>query len=71
MLRFTLNIPAAEYLRFYQGEARSVIVQSWEGHTLQFPAALLTRFVTRDGISGDFTIAFDQNNKLLSLDRLQ
>lgn len=70
-MRFSLNISAEQYQRYYKGVARSVIVTTEEGRTLKFPANALQQYVTRDGISGHFEIVFDDDNKLNKLQRLE
>lgn len=67
---FVLNISPDEYLRYYQGAARHVVVRGRDGRTIQFPAGLLRRFVTHDGVQGEFRLRFDAGNKLISLDRI-
>ena len=67
---FTLSIPAEEYVRYYQGQARQVVVETAEGLTLRFPAGNLVKFVTRNGIHGDFCLKCDETNKLIKLERL-
>lgn len=68
---FVLNISSDEYLRYYQGAARHVVVRGRDGRTIQFPAGLLRRFVSHDGVHGEFRLCFDAGNKLLSLDRIE
>ncbi len=70
-MNFQLNISEAEYLRFYQGSARDVIVMSTEGRTIKFPANLLRDFVAHDGIHGYFEIEFDAQFRFKSLIRLE
>lgn len=67
---FTLSIPGDEYLRYYQGLARHVVVESVEGVTVRFPAAKLVRFVTRDGVHGDFRLECDENHRFIKLESL-
>ncbi len=69
-LRFSLNIPATEYKRYYSGAAGSVLTVADNGQQLQFPAAELRRYVSRSGVHGRFEIEFDERNKLIRLDRL-
>jgi len=68
--RFTLHIPADEVLRYYRGSASMVAVTAADGTRLRFPAACLRPFVTREGIHGRFLIRFDENNRLLGIERL-
>lgn len=64
-----LNITAASYERMYRGEARTVTTRDAEGRRIEFPAAALRRFVTREGISGVFVIRVDACNKLIDIRR--
>jgi hypothetical protein len=70
-ITFALDISPDEYLRYYQGTARHVIACGRDGRTVQFPAGLLRRFLTHEGVHGEFRIRFDDNNKLVSLDRIE
>jgi len=64
-----LHIEAAAYQKLYRGEARHVVALDVEGRSLQFPAAALRPFVTREGIEGVFIIRIDENNKLIDIQR--
>lgn len=68
--RFRIAIDAQEYLRYYQGQVDSVRVQSVDGRVIQFPANALQKYVDRSGVNGSFRILFDDNNKLISLERI-
>jgi len=67
---FSLSISAAEYLRFYQGSARNVAVNTHQGLRVRFPASALRPYVTKDGISGQFSLITDANDKLIELRRI-
>lgn len=69
-LTFKLNVNREEAMRYYRGEASTVIVRTDDGKALQFPASHVRRFITQHGIHGRFRIAFDRDNKLLSLTRI-
>lgn len=69
-ITFVLDIAPDEYLRYYQGEARHVVVRGHDGRTVQFPAGLLRRFLVHDGVRGEFRLRFDADNKLISLERV-
>lgn len=69
-VRFRLSIPAREYLRFYQGQARAVIVRGYDGRRIQFPADALRGHVTREGIHGEFELRFDDRHRLVGLFRI-
>ena len=67
---FSLRISAADYLRYYQGSAQSVLVTTRQGLKVKFPAAALRPYVAKDGISGQFVLLTDEYNKMLELRRL-
>jgi hypothetical protein len=63
---FGLDISAEKYLRYYQGNAKSVVVVTDDGLTLKFPANNLQKYVTRDGIHGRFEIDVDEDHKIVA-----
>ena len=69
-IRFYLDLPTEKYLRYYQGAASSVSVISVDGRRLEFPAAHLRHFVSRDGVQGEFVLKFDADNKFIGLERI-
>lgn len=56
---FRLNITEQQYLNYYRGSIRQIIVKSTTGATIQFPASLLTKFVTSSGVQGHFILTCD------------
>jgi hypothetical protein len=69
-IRFHLSISADDYLAYYQGVARAVVVQAEDGRSLRFPAGALQPFVTHQGIHGRFELCFDAHHKLQGLRRI-
>jgi hypothetical protein len=67
---FHLRISAHQYLDYYRGTVKHVLVQCSTGQNIQFPASLLQQFVTTDGISGEFALICDENNRNPRLERL-
>jgi Protein of unknown function (DUF2835) len=67
---FQLLITPEDYLEYYRGTIRHVIVQCANGKTVQFPASLLQRFITPEGIHGAFVLTCDEHHKCVSLQRL-
>ncbi len=67
---FHLRISPEQYLDYYRGTVRHVIVRSTSGQTVQFHASLLQRFVVKEGIYGDFVLVCDDNNKCIELQRV-
>lgn len=68
--RFHLRISAAKYLDYYRGAALNVVATCYDGRTIQFPASLLTPFVTPEGIEGVFELTCDDANKGAELRKL-
>ena len=66
---FTLSISRNEYLRYYRGTVRDVIVRSHDGRRIQFPARLLRPFVEHGGIHGEFRLTVDEQHRLIDLQR--
>ena len=69
-IRFALSISREDYLRYYQGVARHVLVRSHDGRKVQFPARLLRPFVTHQGVRGEFRLVLDDANRMVDLQRL-
>ncbi len=69
-IRFTLTIPAQEYLRYYQGTASQISVRAEDGRRIQFPAYHLRPFVNADGLRGRFEMTLDEHHRFLGLRRL-
>lgn len=67
---FHLRISPEQYLDYYRGMVRHVVARCASGQTVQFPASLLQRFVTQEGIHGDFVLTCDEHHKNASLKRL-
>lgn len=67
---FQLHISPEDYLDYYRGAIRHVIVRCASGQTVQFPASLLQRFVTTEGVHGAFVLTGDVHHKCVGLQRL-
>jgi hypothetical protein len=65
-----LAISADEFLRYYNGSARLVSAIATDGRRVQFPANVLQRVVSRDGVYGRFQIEFSRDGKFLNIVRL-
>jgi hypothetical protein len=68
--RFRLAIPAHDYLAYYQGVVREVMVTLHDGHTIQFSADILRPFVSHAGVYGEFVLQVDADNRLQSLEQV-
>ncbi len=51
---FDLEISPEEYLEYYRGVLKQVMVRCSSGETVQFPASLLQPFLLPNGIRGRF-----------------
>ncbi len=69
-IRFRIDLPPEQLVRYYQGEARSVLVQAEDGRRVQFPAARLRPFVTARGVQGRFQLLLDDDSRLLEITRI-
>lgn len=67
---FSLYISADDYLDYYKGKVKYVLTRSQDGKKVKFPANALQRFLTHEGISGQFRLCFDKNHKLISLEKI-
>lgn len=65
-----LNIPADEFQLLYQGVAKSVNARSLDGRRINFPANILRPFVSHAGVVGTFAIHFSEENRFLSLEKI-
>lgn len=66
---FSLNITAAEYLQYYKGQVTSVVARCTDGRSVQFPARLLTPFVSTAGVRGNFVLSCGEDGKGAQLER--
>lgn len=67
---FSLNISAADYLKYYQGNVQSVVVRTYQGLRVKFPASALRPYVSEAGVHGQFALLTDANNKMRDLRRI-
>ena len=70
VVRFRLDIPPSELNLYYQGAAKDVVTSTCDGRRVQFPAALLRPYVSRNGVQGVFLLEFDDNHKLVSFRKI-
>lgn len=65
-----LNISAQEFQRLYAGTANTVLTTATDGRKVSFPAHVLRRYVTQDGVRGSFRIEFGENHRFRSIERI-
>ncbi|MEW6993853.1 DUF2835 domain-containing protein [Colwelliaceae bacterium MEBiC 14330] len=66
---FSINISANDFLPYYQGTVKNVVVTTYQGVKVQFPAMHLRKYLMTSGIQGDFCLQTEKN-KFLSLTKL-
>jgi hypothetical protein len=71
ILRFRMRITPEECLEYYKGKKSTVVTRSVGGQTLQFPANIIHKFVTTEGIHGEFQISYTDENKLIDISRVR
>jgi hypothetical protein len=69
-IQIVIDIAPNEYQAYYTGTAKNVVTTSIDGRTIRFPASILRPFVTYDGVQGHFVIEFDEDNKLVAINRI-
>ena len=69
-VRFRIAVSAQEYLRYYKQEVDTILVSTADGRTIQLPAGTLLKFVDQSGIHGSFRVIYDDNNKLVRIERV-
>ena len=66
-----LNISTNRLLHYYEGEVDFVVATTTDGRRVRFPANILRSVVQPDGVHGTFELIFDENNKFVSIKRIQ
>jgi len=65
-----IYISPEDYQFYYSGRIKTVSATTIEGLTVHFPAGILQRVVTHEGVKGRFAITFTADNKFHSIERL-
>lgn len=65
-----IRIDKEEWLKIYRGETNLVYAISRDGRSIQFPANILSKYTTHDGIEGSFVITFNDAGKFQSIIKL-
>ncbi|MFT5716549.1 MAG: hypothetical protein ACI9T7_000726 [Oleiphilaceae bacterium] len=59
-----------EWMKIYRGETNLVYARSRDGRSIQFPASILSKYTTYNGIEGSFVINFTDAGKFQSITKL-
>lgn len=65
-----IKISVDEYQRLYAGTAKDVYAISRSGEKVRFPAKILIPYVGHNGISGSFSIAFNEEFRFESIEKI-
>ena len=69
-MNFSLSISQQQYQQYYTGKIKFVVVTADDGRRVKFPADILQKLVTHDGVHGRFRIDFDDQHKFKRIVRL-
>jgi hypothetical protein len=69
-IRFSIAIPYDEFISYYQGIAKNIQVTAMDGRTVRFPANVVHKFLTREGINGVFDLYVDGDYKMIDLKKI-
>ena len=67
---FSINLSYRQWLGFYQGRYREIMVTTDQGRRLQIQADHFTPFTTPAGLYGRYKLVVTPNNKVASLVQL-
>jgi len=65
-----ISINKDEWLKIYRGETNLVYGQSRDGRSIKFPANILSKYTTHNGVQGSFVINFNPDGKFQSIVKL-
>ncbi len=66
-----MYISSDDYLRYYNGEVKTVVATAVDGRKVSFPANVLQCVVTHEGIRGRFAISFTSEGRFEKIERLR
>lgn len=66
---FYINLSTYEFLPYYQGRIKDIVVTTTLGKRVQFPAMHLRSYLTSSGVGGHFCLQ-TENNKFVSLKKI-
>lgn len=61
---------AYKFEEMYKGRVRNLLVSSRDGRRIQLPLTIFRPFLTHQGVFGAFMVKFDENNKLLDIQKI-
>ena len=70
-IRFSIQLSYEQYLKVYQGIAKTITVVSDDGRKVVFPAGNIQSFLTKQGINGYFEMELTFQNKFIGIKKLR
>lgn len=64
-----VNLSTKQYEEMYRGSKKYVVVNSLDGRTVRLPLLIFQKFISYDGLHGIFDVEFDENNKLINIEK--
>ena len=68
---FSISIPPDSWSEFYRRPNSRIVATDASGQRIQLAAKHFQKFVSREGIRGNFRLILNKNNDLVSLERLK
>ena len=68
---FTAKLSYAECEDLYRDQIKYIIVTDLEGKRIRLPKINMQKFITPQGIVGQFVLEVDHNNKIQSIKRVE
>jgi len=69
-IRFSVNLSYEQYLKVYQGIAKTISVVSDDGRHVVFPAGNIQPFLTKQGINGHFEMELTPLHKFIGIKKI-
>ncbi|MBK1649338.1 DUF2835 family protein [Rhabdochromatium marinum] len=67
--QFSLWIPRDDMLAFYEGRSRRISVRASNGQRIELPAEAFRRFITHQGLQGNFRVLVTDDHRLIEVQR--
>ncbi len=66
---FKLHLSKDECYKIYNGSTHYIRIRGSDDKVYQLPATNFRKFITHQGIYGEFKLEFNENNKFIALDK--
>ena len=67
---FSMQLSQKEWLKYYSGQANTIIVTTTNGLRVSIPANNFIKFTSGNGIYGFFSMTINSNNKIIGIQRI-